>query len=176
MSTINPIGTSSPVPYSGNRVLIQKQVVSAQSTVNFTGFLNSIYLYYEFDLYNITKSSANTLGMRTSTDGGANYATSGYNSSFVVYDSSTVTSTNGGTNGSFVIIPTSGTTLSVSSAYRVYITTDYVQTMGQTTAVQGSNTTWLFSGYINSTGVNALRFLATAGTMTGTFSLYGVLA
>ncbi len=176
MSTINPIGTSSPVPYSGNRVLIQKQTPSASSAVDFTGFLNAIYLYYEFDCYNITKSVANTMGLRVSTDNGSTFVTTGYSSTFIIYDSSTATSTNGGTTGSFVIVPTSGTTLPINSSFRVFITSAAVQTMGQTSSIVGSTTGYNFSGYNSTSGVNAFRFLPTSGNITGTISLFGVLA
>ncbi len=169
-----PSGTAS----SGNRVLLSHLTASGATTLDFTGFLSGTYLYYEFQVINLLSSAATNIGMRASANAGGAYSTTGYLSSFGNYDGSTATSATGGTTGSLIIaqaVQTSAT-LPTQVSFKVFISANYIQTMGQTSINPGATAASNFSGYLNLAGVNALRFLPSSGNFTGEFYLYGVVA
>jgi len=169
----------------GSLVLLESHSASGSATLDFTAAFTSTYDTYVVELQQLVGSAAANLQLRYSTDGGATYD-SGSNYKWVgtyynaagatgVSNSNSATacvligivkaaSTNGGASGRIEIAHPLG------SAYKSYV--------GQITVAHNDGNYYGFTvagWYLQTTAVNAVRFLFDSGTIaSGTIRIYGV--
>ena len=174
---------------AGALVLLDQKVAAASATLDFVGFMSSLYDEYLFELIGIAPSAALGLQMRFSTDGGSTYdatATS-YITSHLAWSSSG-TAVSGGTQGAFALYPLWGRLMTVNASFltsgwvRLYspaaslyktLIGSFVGPDSVTTGAQRMDGTWVYN---QTTPVNAVRFLTSAGNIaSGIIRVYGVL-
>ena len=171
------------VSQGGGWTLIQTQTVSGSpASINFTT-LSSNYNVFVLVINNFVKSAtaSNFTYLQFSSDGGANYISSGYQSGLFVnaYNSGVVNNVND-TAGILLDNQQGGGTsvlcetvwiynMNISQIPQVYGT--YVGNAPAASPFIG----WLGGAYQTATAMNALRVNVAAGTMTsGNISLYGI--
>ena len=151
--------------------LITTASPSAASEVVFTG-LTSAYTYYEI----VFETSAGYVSRcQLSTDNGATFQTSFYYSNDTIFGTSTVTQA-GASGAGQTYIDLGG--FAHSGVIRfLYPTSTNDGGSNIQSQTQGSTTSsYRASGRRTSGGHNAIRLYPAAGTVTGTFKLYGVKA
>lgn len=173
-------------------VLIFSQTASSSTTIDFTGLDSGEFTDFKFELKNIIPAStANSLYMRFSTNGGSSYASgaSDYNYEGKYVDSTGAESqfSSSGTTQIAIMVPSllgNGTGQSYSGTVRL---TDPLNTSVYKSVIVSAEAytstprgVRLVSGgrYIASaSAVNAVRFFLSSGNITsGTFECWGVRA
>jgi len=164
-------------------VLIQSQVASSSSTIDFTTNTN-IYNTYFFTFFGVQPgTNASRLIFRISNNAGSTYVTAGYQSgyNFSAYNSNTVS--NVASTGQFDLssVQTSGDANKTTNG-QFYIHNCNVGAksylIGQAVYFDSSggvaNQGWS-GGQAGDTGANAFRFLMDSGNIAaGTFNCYGL--
>ena len=163
---------------------------SGASTVNFTG-LNTTYYMYWLTVGNLQMSTGGTqMNLRTSLDNGSTFQTTAYYYSRFSYDNTPASSVGGGNNqGSFVL--SGGYTMANgtnqlqefdiymwgcgNTGRRPYFSSNAVMDNGARPCCVILGGFW-DNGAIGANTVNAVQLIPSAGTMTGTFKLYGFKA
>lgn len=158
----------------GNLVLIQSQTVSGAASVVFTTGITATYNNYAFLCSNVNTSVATALALQISTNGGSSYITTAYSGGqgFLSYGGttwSTASSTTGlqyGTMGGGAQ-PNFGFWTwcwdITNGSYPLFM------------MMAGGNINSQASCYNTNTTVNAFRYLPASGTISGNFTLYGLL-
>lgn len=176
---------------AGSWVYISTVTASASATVDFTSGLTSTYDVYMIQFVRVFPSADNsTLYLRTSSDGGATFASanSSYQWGYSFTSNAGTASADGSSSaskGQYIVLARNlgnSSNLGVNGTLYIYapsVATSYVQFMFQTaaglTSTFGSGPT-SGSGYRTAAAaVNAVRFLMDSGNITsGTFRLYGL--
>lgn len=171
-STTGQLGAAALPTGSGALTLLQTQVASSATELDFTTGITSTYNNYLILGSNITTADVGAvfIQLQVSTDGGITYDTTNYTSGF-----STLTTgmdyAVSNDNTQYTFSPYYLTNVTSGSGYVLGSSnTNFFDTSGSTTS-----TSVLFDAYtvINST-VNAFRLISsTGGAFSGTFSLYG---
>jgi len=165
---------------------ISSITASAASTVNFTG-LSTTYNEYVIKMWGVIPGTdAVSLLSRVSTDGGSTYhsASTDYQYGYTWVGSTGSTGVIYNNAGDSVVIASAGVSnvaaRTLSGEFHVYQpwqTVNYTQCIfsviyrnatPQIVTVQGGGT---YQG----NNVNAIQFLMSSGTISGTFALYGIL-
>lgn len=160
--------------------LITSTAAAAVATVDFTG-LSSTYDVYMLEITGLSSFVATQLYLRTSTNNGTSYDAGATDYKYAYGG--------GNTSGVFAGYGSAGIAQIVVSNDLVGATTDPVHVvlwLFRPWAVAKTTVTWISSGtdgsvsrngagarQSNTGAVNAIRFLAGSGTMTGTFNLFG---
>lgn len=163
-----------PTWSNGGMVLIQTQTTAGAASLDFTTGIGSPYSKYLLIGTNVKQvATAAYIYLRVSTDGGGSYIATGYTSGIVTFAYNGTTATNANVTTSFILHAiTSGgpgvfqSTLDLTAGSQPGATThgSHQNTLGNSV-----------SSYTTNSTVNAIRVLADAGTMSGTFSLYGLV-
>jgi hypothetical protein len=183
-------GASAPswiTPSSGALVFISSATASSSATIDFTG-LSSTYDVYVVEIVSAVPATGSYLYMRSSSNNGSSYDTSGYE-----YSGIGTQTTNGNVNvdssyGAAALMPVSfnggpiSTTASDSGCSGfVYImnpaAANYTQFLVSENHYGGSGGIQSHGTGIkkSTTPVNAIRFYANSGNIaSGTFRLYGI--
>lgn len=166
-------------------VLLQSQTVSAASAVNFTSFLDARFRAYKIVGTDIHPGTNNVeLLLQASTDGGSSWkggAGDYYYAGYISETSPTGTNfssktnpyvalggsySSGATNSGFLEVEI-GNPASATYYTNLKYTTAYVRNAGEFG--------WAGAGgVIHYVSVNAFRILFSSGTISGTFTLYGI--
>ncbi len=160
--------------------LIQTQTVTAQSQVDFTsGFGSYTNLFVSLNLTPQTNGAS--IGMKQSIDAGATWATNfTWGLNYFVYNATATSnvSNNASTPMQFTDTVTSNGGFPVTAFINIRnFNTAYVFTaMFDSTFVDPAITNYRRGVGFGSGGanINALRFMASAGTVTGVISVYGI--
>lgn len=170
-------------------VSLSKQVISGVSTVTFSSFVNSAYSYYVLSTRNMNGTSNSVaLTMTVSTDNGSTFLSSGYiyGSQFVnSAGSSGITSSAGAANWPITsaIANASGVTYNADMVlYNFGSASNFpgMTGMGPNLLFDSTATPRVAVGYscygMNSQqNINAFKLTISAGNISGTFTLYGVI-
>lgn len=167
---------------SGNLVLIQTQTASSASTVNFTTGITATYNNYMLLCTNVIPgTNAVNVILDISTNGGSSYIATGYlsGSNQLGYATSTFTNVNL-TSGLMLYGNAGSASYNSSTLFLTNFTSgaNYVGSYGQRDNMNASNANMGISvGSYSTTSqtVNAFQILTTSGTISGTFTLYGIL-
>jgi hypothetical protein len=164
-------------PATNYFVLISSQTVSGASTVNFTsGITNTYNIYYLLCSKLLVSTTADQdLICTLSTNGGSSYVTTGYFSGYI-----NLTSGGGFTSSNstahFKIGSLAGTTSPSASAAGTYF---FNMTNGANVAMCGRGSkgaaNLTFGGTSGTASVNAIQIAGASGTITGVFTLFGIL-
>jgi hypothetical protein len=198
--TAGPTGPQGPAGFGGGLVLLNEQAVSAVSSVDFSsrniaGFsgvlFQSDFDEYEFHIVSmVAGTSAAALNMRCSSDGGVTFdSTAGHYSWENFAMAFNATGVGGSQSDTAISIANNmnnaaGTSLSTRfQFYDPLNTANYRLIAGHGNQTDSSRTTdslgVTFASKYRVTGggtaVNAVRFLMSSGTMTGTIRCYGVM-
>jgi hypothetical protein len=172
-------------PAAGSFILIETQTVGgAVATVTFTTGISVTYKNYLLIIHDVLPSSnGHRLSMRTSSNGGVSYASTGYRSGqngFNDFSSSTINNLNN--TDRFVLCNNQANSdPGISATYYLYDVTTGNQVMlsGRQTYNSSNSGTIGFGscgGRSTNTNVNALQiFFGTGNIASGTFSLYGIV-
>lgn len=158
-------------------VLISTQTASSSTNLNFTSGITSTYGCYLVLIRAIRQSTANTLQMLFSTDGGSTYLSSTYTAgnNRTSWNSTAWTNTNS-TSLCPLIVFTAGPP---SGDFNGYLYINNLATSNTTTfqgRMFGGNVQYNIFGACTTTNINAVRIQVNTGNMTsGTISLYGIL-
>ena len=174
-------GGSGQNNFSGNLVLINSQTVAGSSAVTFTSGISSTYDDYVIRVKGLSGSGATFLYSQVSSDGGATWANTGYNNNGAFAHS-------GGT-GTFYVggqaqmritdnIPSAANNqmagvieyFDISSGSFMPVCLSRIQAIGAI-----NNMTYYGNAYGTAIAVNALKLYPDAGTISGTFILFGVV-
>lgn len=168
--------TSAAASGGGAWVKLLTTNASAASTVVFNStYITSTYQSYVVQINNLTLSSGSNLQLTFSVDNGSNYLATGYISgcTYNTYNVATWGNTNSTTNlilstGMSSTVQSSGTIwlYNLGNANPPNILGDMFVTRLYREFSMGSNTT--------TSTVNNIKFDTTTGTLTGTFTLYGI--
>lgn len=169
----------------GTLVLLQTQLASAASTVDFTRGIDGKYSRYILTGSGVTVSNDNVgLYLRGSTDGGSSFLSTGIYNHAAVGRSSDAATITAGTAADTVIILQEN----IGNATGEHCSFEFsLHNLDSTSLYKGVHGTthnysiipntgiWVRGGtIITASAINALRILVSAGTFSGTFSLYGV--
>lgn len=184
-------GASAPswvTPSAGALVFVSSATASSSATIDFTG-LSSTYAVYVVEMVSVVPATGSYLLMRTSSNNGSSYDTTGY-----LYSHLGTVSTNAGVNvdssfGSIghISVTNNQSTISTTASNSgqsglVYIidpaASNYTQILISETHFTNATTVAQShgSGVRSSTSpVNAVRFYMDSGNIaSGTFRLYGI--
>jgi hypothetical protein len=180
-----PTWVTAPAGGTNRLVLIQSQTASSSSSLTFTSGITSTYNDYWVLMSSINLSASNPLQIQISTNGGSSYITSGY---FTGINSIASTAASG--TWSNAINATSYLVAVYSNGSSYYLYTNlylYNMTAGSGfVCSQGSGSAGDMSTVNKftfpqgvygtaSTTVNALKFVPSSGTFSGTITLFGIL-
>jgi hypothetical protein len=177
MATVNSTGQmgSQAIPALN---LVQTVTGSGSASLSVTSGLSYKILFMEFSVL-VGTAGANIL-LQTSTNGGSTWTTTGYASGVNSnpYNSAAITNTNA-TSGIIVVpdAPTTGGCSGYAWAMDFSNAGGVTKFNGQSTYDDNASGTWSFAsfgGQNPASGVNAIRLIASTGTITGSFSVYGL--
>lgn len=159
----------------GGHHLVQQSVVSAATKIDFLNLVQNTRYFIYYQLVNGT--NAQYLTMLTSFDNGANWESTNYQGgiqSWAAYNSATITNTN--SNTFFYISDLSSNTRHAEGEIHISIG-QYTSFFGEGITLVGAGSKLVdMQGYMaTSSVVNALRIVATSGSLTGRCSLYKVI-
>ena len=182
-----PTWVTAPSGGTNRLVLIQSQTASSSSSLTFTSGITSTYNDYWICISSIiTSATGANLEMQISTNGGSSYISSSYTTGEVSTNNTVGGAWNNDVNAtSYMIAIHNVSTSSVyaSTSFTLYNATSgsgYVQTQGTgcsyDAGLSGMYFIYQMGNYnTSSTTVNALKFLTSSGTFSGTISLFGIL-
>lgn len=173
-SSTGQLGTT---PSSGT--LIQTQTAAGVGFLNFTTGITSAFSLYLLKFQNLVPTSASTFILQYSTDGGATYLMTNYESGVNtnVYNSATLTNTNA--TDSFLLTPTIDNTANVGASGYAFLyslpTTNWKMVTGAGSGVVSGATNSFEVAGTQSAGlaVNAISVVCPSANFSGTVSLYG---
>ena len=160
--------------------LIQTQTVST-SPVTFTTGISSTYNNYMLVGENIVASSASVgnIAIQFSSNGGSSYISSGYSNTAYLYTYNATTATTSSSTSEYMIYPQNNT--GYNSSFQVLIgslaLSQFKTGCGMAFLTNGTatNIVLLKCNYTTGTAMNALQvYNDNAGTISGTFTLYGI--
>lgn len=160
----------------GNWVLIQSQSTGGAASVTFTSGITNTYNVYILVISNMLASAGTPTGQITlSTDGGGTYLNSGYSGGTTFnFINGAATWSNSNSTSIFTLGGVQNATHTLNATIWFYNMTN-----GNEVAMQGtgfSNGSFSLYGGSQSTGtINAIKINLSAGNISGTFSLYGLL-
>jgi hypothetical protein len=167
---------------SGSWVFLNSQTASGATSVDFTSIIDDTYNVYKVIWHEAQISTDSYLKLLISTDNGATYEITSYDSAYFYYS----------TSSSFLQRTRITNGLMVSG---LFFNTAGDQTGGEFslfgmrnssyhTAIRGGSVdgrngvsysvNWVTGAWKNTTVVDAIRIIPFSGTMSGTFSLYGL--
>jgi len=167
----------------GGTSVISRATFSGASTVDLTGFDSSTYDAYEVHLYVIVGTDDKRVNLRTSTDGGSTFDTSGYvHVTREIYGaSSTVTGVTGTAEIRLIDENRVGNAADESAILTLYINRpdEARDTLFHWSGVNLNNNAVLNlvhgAGQRDSAAdVDAIQFLANTGTITGSYVFLGI--
>ena len=166
----------------GNLVLIQKQTASTSSSLSFTTGITSTYNNYLMLFTNITCSNnTSQVLVQISTNGGSSYLSTGYLGGIISvgYNSASWGSNTTVTSGFYINKIAAGSLFMSSTAYLYNLTSgsNYLGCSAETVlgAAAALSIRVLSTSYDSTATVNALKVVPSAGTFSGTVTLYGIL-
>jgi hypothetical protein len=165
-------------------VLIQSQIASNVAAVDFVKGIDALYDEYVFDISDIVPQTDGTsLIMRFSTDGGSSFLSANYKYS-QIYSAEGAAAAGAG-SASTSSIPFSGAGNTGGETFGIRVTLTHPSSTSLYKAVHGHFGAVLSDGlfYIVAQGgtytgatsaINAVRFLQSAGNISGRFKMFGV--
>ena len=180
-----PTWVAAPAGGTNYLVLISSQTASASSSLTFTSGITSTYNDYFILLSSIKLSASNPLQMQISTNGGSSYITSGYLTAQVGILSTAASGTwANDVNATTYMVSMYMSASTVYGFSNIYL---YNATSGSGLVTMAGDGCLALPGtsseYVTlqgvyttaSTTVNALKFIPSSGTFSGTITLFGVL-
>jgi len=180
-----PTWVTAPSGGTNYLVLISSQTASASSSLTFTSGISATYNDYFILMSSIKLSASNPLQMQISTNGGSSYITTGY---LTGVNSIASTAASGSWSNAvnattyLVAVYSNGSSYYLNSNIYLYNATagsGFVcsQSSGMTGDMSTVNKFTFGQGVYTttSTTVNALKFVPSSGTFSGTITLFGIL-
>ena len=168
-------------------VLLATNTPSTASTSDFTAFDNSTYSSYIFHFLNIKPgTNGSALMLRTSTDGGSSYDTSGYKYVHHGYNTAGNEERDYSESAAGVYITSANnwggaSNESLSGEVKLFNAgaSEYTKITGTVSYDDDQAGLYLCNASItgersSAADVDAVQFLSTSGTVTGTIKMYGV--
>lgn len=180
-ATVNAKGqiTAASNGSAGNLILLATQNVAAVSSVDFTSGINNTYAHYLVEISNLTNTSGGQVLIRLQQ--GGSFIATGY--AWVEQSQNGGSTLTGGSNTADTSIPSAGIpdTTEPQSIIVNFFRPDLALFQSISSHAFGwSSSGAAYQGLVSGTlktsaATTGIRFLPNAGTISGTFKLYGVL-
>lgn len=158
-------------------VLLSSQTVSGAASVPFTSLITSMYATYMLISSNVSVSTTAQPTIQISTNNGSSWISTGYTSGITINAYNATTWTNG-TYTTYTPamnnLLSSDTGNSTIFMYNLTNGSNYYANGTGSQINSGTLQNLIMTSTNATTNVNAIRIIGTAGTISGTFALYGL--